>query len=85
MDCHGTRCGNEDVYGATLADYLIQNHDGQGWLVVDHEIFEEAVTQATVKHEQGSEDALHEDQNNAISHQPFQKQRARRDDPGACR
>ena len=58
----GERAGNEDVYGATLADYLIQNHNGKGWLVVDQTIFKAASAQAMTAHEPGSEDVLQEDQ-----------------------
>uniref|UniRef100_A0A7S2RYX0 FAD-dependent oxidoreductase 2 FAD-binding domain-containing protein n=1 Tax=Mucochytrium quahogii TaxID=96639 RepID=A0A7S2RYX0_9STRA len=38
----GERIGNEDVYGASFADFLIQQHQGKGWLLIDHEMWEEA-------------------------------------------
>jgi len=38
----GERVGNEDVYGATFADFLIQEHDGKGFLVIDQKAWDEA-------------------------------------------
>ena len=47
------------VYGATLADRLIQDHGGKGWLVLDATVFEEA-NAAVTDSENSSE--LQEDQ-----------------------
>jgi 3-oxo-5alpha-steroid 4-dehydrogenase len=38
----GERVGNEDTYGATFADFLVQKHGGKGWLVIDQEAWDEA-------------------------------------------
>ena len=38
VDAQGVRVCNEDVYGATLADRLIQAHEGKGWLLYDEHI-----------------------------------------------
>ena len=42
VNAKGNRVGNEDTYGATFADFLIQKHDGVGWLVIDQEAWDEA-------------------------------------------
>eukprot|EP00511_Aplanochytrium_stocchinoi_P007341 CAMPEP_0204827032 /NCGR_PEP_ID=MMETSP1346-20131115/4598_1 /ASSEMBLY_ACC=CAM_ASM_000771 /TAXON_ID=215587 /ORGANISM="Aplanochytrium stocchinoi, Strain GSBS06" /LENGTH=319 /DNA_ID=CAMNT_0051955317 /DNA_START=81 /DNA_END=1040 /DNA_ORIENTATION=+ len=39
---NGERVGNEDVYGASFADFLVQNHDGKGWLIIDQQMWDEA-------------------------------------------
>jgi 3-oxo-5alpha-steroid 4-dehydrogenase len=38
----GERVGNEDTYGATFADFLVQSHEGKGFLVIDQEAWDEA-------------------------------------------
>jgi 3-oxo-5alpha-steroid 4-dehydrogenase len=42
INSKGQRVGNEDTYGATFADFLVQNHDGKGWLVIDQQSWDEA-------------------------------------------
>ena len=42
VNAQGERVGNEDCYGATLADFLIQKHDGKGWLVIDQAMWDQA-------------------------------------------
>jgi len=42
VNAAGERVGNEDVYGATFADFLIQRHGGKGFLVVDQTVWDEA-------------------------------------------
>lgn len=42
VNANGERVGNEDTYGATFADFLVQQHGGKGWLVIDQEAWEEA-------------------------------------------
>ena len=43
----GERVGNEDVYGASFADFLVQHHSGKGWLVIDKTIWHEANSDCT--------------------------------------
>jgi 3-oxo-5alpha-steroid 4-dehydrogenase len=38
----GERVGNEDTYGATFADFLVQKHDGKGFLIIDQQAWDEA-------------------------------------------
>jgi 3-oxo-5alpha-steroid 4-dehydrogenase len=38
----GRRVRNEDVYGAALADALVRDHGGKGWLVIDQAMWDEA-------------------------------------------
>ena len=38
----GKRVGNEDTYGATFADFLVQEHGGKGWLIIDQDMWDEA-------------------------------------------
>jgi 3-oxo-5alpha-steroid 4-dehydrogenase len=42
LNAQGERVGNEDVYGASFADFLIQHHGGKGWLVIDQCMWDEA-------------------------------------------
>lgn len=42
INSNGERVGNEDTYGATFADFLVQKHGGKGWLVIDQEMWDEA-------------------------------------------
>lgn len=34
---NGQRIGNEDLYGATFSESLVHNHQGKGYLIVDHD------------------------------------------------
>eukprot|EP01065_Artemidia_motanka_P033148 TRINITY_DN40108_c0_g1_i1.p1 TRINITY_DN40108_c0_g1~~TRINITY_DN40108_c0_g1_i1.p1 ORF type:complete len:608 (+),score=197.28 TRINITY_DN40108_c0_g1_i1:70-1893(+) len=43
----GRRVRNEDVYGATLADKLVQEHGGEGWLLFDSAVFESCESEAS--------------------------------------
>ena len=38
----GVRVRNEDVYGAALADVLVREHGGKGWLIIDQAMWDEA-------------------------------------------
>jgi 3-oxo-5alpha-steroid 4-dehydrogenase len=42
LNTEGERVGDEAVYGATMADLLIQKHNGEGWLLINQEIFDES-------------------------------------------
>lgn len=42
VNSQGERVGNEDTYGATFADFLVQNHQGKGWLIIDQQAWDEA-------------------------------------------
>lgn len=42
VNAQGKRVGNEDTYGATFADFLVQQHEGKGWLVIDQSTWDEA-------------------------------------------
>lgn len=42
VNAQGVRVGNEDTYGATFADFLVQRHGGKGWLVIDQDVWDEA-------------------------------------------
>jgi 3-oxo-5alpha-steroid 4-dehydrogenase len=53
LDPTGRRVRNEDCYGATLSDVLVQRFDGRGWLLIDQVIVDEVM---------GSLDGLHADQ-----------------------
>ncbi len=37
LTANAQRICNEDLYGATIADKLVEHSDGKGWLIVDHE------------------------------------------------
>merc|ERR1712070_1210845 len=43
LDADGRRVRNEDCYGATLADVLVQRYGGRGWLLLDQELVDEAL------------------------------------------
>lgn len=43
LDPTGKRVRNEDCYGATLADELVQRFDGKGWLLLDQKGVDEAM------------------------------------------
>lgn len=42
VNAQGERIGNEDTYGATFADFVIQKHQGKGWLIIDEQLWQEA-------------------------------------------
>jgi 3-oxo-5alpha-steroid 4-dehydrogenase len=42
VNARGERVGNEDTYGATFADFLVQKHGGKGWLAIDQKVWDEA-------------------------------------------
>ncbi len=44
------RVCNEDLYGAKTAQYLVDNDDGKGWLIIDEELMVEAKSKANSKH-----------------------------------
>lgn len=41
VNAHGNRACNEALYGATVADALIEQSEGRGWLIVDEPIMRE--------------------------------------------
>lgn len=42
VDKKGERILNEDLYGATFTKKMVNEHDGEGYLIVDREIWEDA-------------------------------------------
>jgi len=40
VDSSGKRVRNEDLYGATLADVLVRENNGKGWLIIDQETWD---------------------------------------------
>eukprot|EP00656_Telonema_subtile_P045270 TRINITY_DN5152_c0_g1_i8.p1 TRINITY_DN5152_c0_g1~~TRINITY_DN5152_c0_g1_i8.p1 ORF type:complete len:600 (-),score=135.11 TRINITY_DN5152_c0_g1_i8:236-2035(-) len=65
VNASGVRVLNEDVYGASMADCLIQKHGGKGWLVIDQHCWDQCNQQCldAMQNEGGTgEDALQPDQ-----------------------
>lgn len=42
VDGTGARIGNEQLYGATISERLIEHHAGRGYLVLDHDVWRRA-------------------------------------------
>ena len=45
VNTSGERVTREDKYGASIADELLQRHDGRGYLVLDKNMYEEALAE----------------------------------------
>ena len=39
VDRHGERICNEQLYGAQMGEYMVENHEGKAWLIIDSDIW----------------------------------------------